>query len=165
MKRSLQLVSGTLAMILLITGAAAISAWPSYRATPEGSGMLKLSLSHGGARNCRPLTEAELAKLPPNMRRKEKCERGRLPVYVAMAVDGKLVYSVELPPGGLAGDGPSRVYQKFVLPAGTHDVVVQLRDTARAEGFDFESSRSIDIAAGQNYVIDFNPDAGGFVFN
>jgi len=165
MIRGLRLILGTLTITALVTGAAVLSAWPEYRSIPEGSAMLKLSFSHGGARNCRQMTEAELAKLPPNMRRKEVCERRRLPVLVALKIDGATAFRAELPPSGLSGDGPSRVYKKFVLRAGPHDIAVELRDSARAEGFDYSATRQIELAPGQNFVIDFDPVAGGFVFN
>jgi len=164
MNRVAHLVLGTLVMAALVTGAAALSAWPGYRSVPADSAMLKLSFSHGGARNCRERTEAELAKLPPNMRRTEICERERPPVHVVLEIDGSTAFEAELPPTGLAGDGPSRVYEKFVLPAGSHRLAVRLRDTARAEGFDHSAEREAELAPGQNFVIDFNPAAGGFIF-
>ncbi|HSF96250.1 MAG TPA: hypothetical protein VLA52_14590 [Thermohalobaculum sp.] len=165
MTRTLRLILGTIAVAALITGAAALSAWPSYSPVPQGSAMLKLSLSHGGVRNCRQLTEAELAKLPPNMRRKEICDRKRAPLTVELVIDGARVYHRDLPPSGLSGDGPSRVYEKFVLPAGPHSIAVRLRDTLRAEGFDYQAVRDVELAPGQNFVIDFSPVTGEFVFN
>jgi hypothetical protein len=165
MSRPLRLILGTAVMAALITGAAALSAWPAYQGLPEGDALLKLSFSHGGARNCRELTEAELAKLPPNMRRREICDRKRLPVLVVLDIDGATAFSAELPPSGLSGDGPSRVYKKFVLPYGSHEIAVRLRDSGRAEGFDYASERKVDLAPGQNFVIDFSPVSGGFVFN
>ena len=165
MTRIPRLILGALAMSALITGVAALSAWPSYRPVPEGSAMLKLSFGHGGARNCRLMTEAELAKLPPNMRNKEICDRRRAPLAVELEIDGALVYHADLPPSGLSGDGPARVYEKFVLPAGPHEVAVRLRDSGRAEGFDYQAAERVDLAPGQNFVIDFSPISGGFVFN
>ena len=75
------------------------------------------------------------------------------------------MYRADLPASGIAGDGPARVYQKFVLPAGEHQVEIRLRDTNRAEGFDHAASRRITLAAEQNFAIDFRPVAGGFIFN
>jgi len=164
-RNPVRLILGTLAMCALVTGTAWLSAWPPYRSIPEGDSMIKLSFSHGGERNCRPMTKAELAKLPPNMRRKEICERRRLPVYIELDLDGARVYSELVPPGGLAGDGPSQVYQRFVLPAGAHEVAIRMRDTARTEGFDYEAHRQITLAAEQNFAIDFEPAFGGFIFN
>jgi len=161
----IRLALGTVVMCALITGAAVLSAWPAYRSTPEGSAVLKLSFSHGGERSCRAMTEAELARLPPNMRRKEICDRKRLPVYVELDLDGETVYAALAPPGGLAGDGPSRVYERFVLPAGAHEVAVRMRDTAGTDGFNYEASRRIALRPDQSFAIDFDPTLGRFKFN
>jgi hypothetical protein len=163
--RIAKLILGALTMTAMITGVAALSAWPAYRSLPEGDAFLKLSFSHGGARNCRQLTEAELAQLPANMRRREVCDRKRLPVLVALEIDGAPAFRAELPPSGLSGDGPSRVYEKFTLTAGPHSIAVRLRDSGRTEGFDYAAERRIDLAPGQSFVIDFSPVSGGFVFN
>ena len=165
MSRAARLILGTIAMTAIIAGVAALSAWPSYRTIPEGTGLLKLSFSHGGERNCRDRTAAEMAKLPPNMRRTEVCNRKRLPVFIELDVDGKTVYRASLAPSGIASDGPSRTYQRFVLSAGEYDVALRLRDTSRAEGFDYAAERRISLAPEQNFVIDFHPVAGGFIFN
>jgi len=162
--RVFRLALGTAATVAVVTGAAALSAWPGYRSVPADSALMKLSFSHGGARNCRELTAEELARLPRNMRRTEVCERERLPVHVVLDIDGATAFEAELPPSGLAGDGPSRVYETFVLPAGPHAISVHLRDSARAEGYDHMAERRVELAAGQNFVIDFDPAAGGFVF-
>jgi hypothetical protein len=111
------------------------------------------------------MTEAELAKLPPNMRRTEICDRKRPPVYVELDLDGETVYNALLQPSGIAGDGPSRVYQRFVLPVGSHDVAIRLRDTTRTEGFDYAAERRISLVPMQSFAIDFRPSAGGFIFN
>jgi uncharacterized protein YbdZ (MbtH family) len=151
-------------MSALIVGAAALSAWPSYRSMPEGAGLVRLSFSHGGQKACRDLTEEELAKLPPNMRRKQVCDRQRPPLYVELDIDGATIFSAVLPSTGIAGDGPSRVYRRFVLPAGPHDLAVRLRDTSRPEGFDHAAMHHLDLAPDQSFAIDFNPALGGFTF-
>lgn len=163
--RAARLFLGTIVTTAIIAGVAVLSTWPAYRAIPEGTGVVKLSFSHGGARSCRELTQAELANLPPNMRRKEVCDRRRLPVTVELDLNGETVYRASLPSSGIAGDGPSRVYRRFLLPAGEHDIAIRLRDTARAEGFDYAAERRIALTPAQSLAIDFRPGAGGFVFN
>lgn len=165
MSRIRHIALGTIVTVLVVSGTAVLSAWPAWRATPEGMAVLKLSFAHGGQRSCRDLTEEEMAKLPPNMRRREVCDRRRPPVHVKMEVDGRLAFAAALPPTGLSGDGPSRVYESFLLPAGTYELALALRDTADGEGFAHRTNREVTLAPGQSVAIDFDPAAGGFVFH
>lgn len=159
-----RVVAGSLICLAVVAGAAALSAWPAWRSLPPGTGVVSLSFSHGGARDCRRLTEDELARLPANMRRPEVCDRTRADVRLEMDIDGATVLHRTIAPGGLAGDGPARVYQRFALPAGTHTVALRLADSGRAQGFDHEAAREIALAPAQNFVIDFRSEEGGFVF-
>ena len=126
---------------------------------------MKLSFSHGSDRSaaCRKRPPEELAKLPPNLRTPLECPRTRNPVFTELYIDTKLVYSASLPPSGLSSDGPSRVYQRFTVPAGRHSLLARLRDTPRADGFDHSIERTVDLAPGQSLAIDFRPELGGFI--
>jgi hypothetical protein len=156
----------TIVVVALCVGVAVFADWPRYSQLPPGSGMIKLSFTHGSNRQseCRRRTAEELAKLPPNMRNPLDCPRLRGSVYVELDLDGKTIYRASLPPSGLSGDGPSRLYQRFVVPAGPHTVEVRMRDTPRREGFDYAKSGAIVLAADENFVIDFRTEAQGFVF-
>jgi hypothetical protein len=153
-------------VVALFAGVATLADWPVYRQIPPGSGIVLLTFVHGADRRaqCRRLTPEEIAKLAPNMRRVEDCPRGRRPVYVELDVDGRDLFHASLPPSGVAGDGPSRVYQRFVLPAGRYDIAVRMRDTPRVDGFDHSRTGHIDLAADQIFVVDFRPESGEFVF-
>jgi hypothetical protein len=63
-----------------------LSASPAYDYAAEEKATIKLSLSHAAKRvePCVRLTPEEIAKLAPNMRRPEKCERERLPLTVEL---------------------------------------------------------------------------------
>jgi hypothetical protein len=98
------------------------------------------------------------------MRRVQDCPRARRPIYVELDVDGRNIYSASLPPTGIAGDGPSRVYRRFVLPARAYDVAVRMRDTARTEGFDHERRGSVELSPDQMFVIDYQSESGSFMF-
>ena len=152
------------ALVALVIGY--FSAAPAYTHFPADQALLKLSFSHGAPRRaeCRRLSAEELAKLAPNMRRAVECPRVRPPVLVALSIDGKGIFSASLPPSGLSGDGPSRIYRQFAVPPGSHVVRAALRDTARQEGFDYEREAEIVLAAGQSLAIDFRPEDGGFIF-
>jgi hypothetical protein len=135
---------------------------PAYTHFPPDRALIKLSFSHGAQRKaeCRRLSPEELARLAPNMRKPVQCERERLPVAVELTVDGATLYRASVPPSGLTGDGPARMYRRFAVAPGTHVVTMRLRDTARAEGYDYERSGTVELAAGQSFAIDFRTDLG-----
>ena len=155
-----------LVIVALFAAVAAFSNHPIYRQIPPGSGIVMLSFVHGSDRRaeCRRLTPEEIAKLPPNMRRVEDCPRRRRPIDVELEIDGHTIYRASLRPSGIAGDGPSRVYERFVLPAGRHDLAVRMRDTRRTEGFDHEKSGVVELAPDQLYVIDYRAASAEFIF-
>jgi hypothetical protein len=141
------------------------SLWPPVVHFPAEQSQIKLSLAHGADRKeeCRQRTAEELQQLAPNMRKKLDCPRERLPVWIEILVDGKSVYEASLPPTGLSGDGPSRVYARFTVPAGPRHLQLHLRDSARTEGYDFELDKVIELKPQQNLAVDFRPDMGGFI--
>lgn len=153
-------------ILALFSGVAALADWPAYRQIPEGTGVITMTFVHGANRkiDCRRRTPEEIAKLPPNMRRPDDCPRGRRPLYVELDIGGRTAYAAVLKPTGIAGDGPSRVYERFVLPAGSYDIAVRMRDSPRKEGFDHERRERVALAASQNLVIDFRSETGEFVF-
>ena len=139
---------------------------PLYQQFPDGQAQIKLSFAHGAARvrDCRRLTPQEIAKLPPNERRPNTCDRARVTVRVQLDLDGKIIYDADLPPTGLAGDGPARVYRKFAVPPGRHVLIARLRDGRDTAGFNYETRQEIELAPGQNLAVDFKSDIGGFIF-
>lgn len=166
MREALKMAARFVVLALVFMSVAALSNRPSYRSLPEGAGVLMLSFSHGADRKaaCRKATPEELAKLPPNMRRPEICPRDRPPIRVEFDIDGKRMFEADVPPSGIAGDGPSRVHRRFVLPAGSYDVAVRMRERP-GDDFDWQAERSIRVDPGANRVIDFRATAGGFVFH
>lgn len=139
---------------------------PKYTHFPPDMALIKLSLAHGAQRKggCRRFTQAELQKMAPNMRRPLDCPRQRLPVTVELLIDGEASYRATLPPTGLSGDGPSRIYQRFAVTPGRHTIVARLRESDRAEGFDYEKTAEIELTAQQSLAIDFRNELGGFIF-
>jgi hypothetical protein len=150
----------------LFAAVAAFSDWPVYRQIPRGSAIVMLTFVHGADRKaeCRRLTPEEIQKLSPNMRRVQECPRGRRPIYVELDLDGRTIFQANLPPTGIAGDGPSKVYERFVVPAGNYNVAVRMRDTPRTDGFDHERRAAVTLAADQMFVVDFRAESGEFVF-
>lgn len=138
---------------------------PPYTHFPPDSALIKFSLVHSAEHKggCRRLTAEEIAALPEIMRQPFDCPRERLPVFVELELDGALIYGASLPPSGLSGDGPAKLYQRFAVTPGRHHLVARLRDSDRAEGFDYQKAADIELAPGQNLVIDFRAETGGFI--
>jgi hypothetical protein len=165
MSKVLRICGQFVVVAVLFASVAVFADWPVYRQTPRGSAVAILTFVHGADRRaeCRRLTPEEIAKLPPNMRRAQDCPRGRRPVYVELDIGDQVAYRASLAPTGIAGDGPSRAYQRFVLPVGQYDLAVRMRDTARTEGFDYEREEKITLGPDQMFVIDFRSEPAGFV--
>ncbi len=137
---------------------------PAYTYVDPGSAVITLSFGHAGARvsECRRLTPEEIAALAPNMRRPMDCPRGRVSLLVEFELDGETLYRASLAPSGIAGDGASSVHERFVVAPGRYRVTVRLRDSRRAEGFDYEMEEDIELVPGQHLVVDFRAGTGGF---
>ncbi|MCG6903501.1 MAG: hypothetical protein LJE68_12550 [Rhodobacter sp.] len=159
------LILGGAITLALALATAALSAWPVWQALPEDHALIRLSFTQSGVRTCRDRTPEELAALARNMRRTQICDRRRAPVYVEFDLDGKTIFASNLPPGGLSGSGPSRVYQRFELPAGSYDISLRLRDDPALEGFTNSATRHLQLAPAQSLAIDYNDEAGGFIFH
>lgn len=139
---------------------------PVYRPIEPGQALIKLSFAYGGKHvgECRTRTQAELEALAPNMRSAKVCSRERVPLTIEFELNGQLAFRDILPPSGLRRDGPSRMYEKFIVPAGRHDIRLRLRNAAESGEWDYQADRSVILSAGDNLAIDFDPVAGGFVF-
>lgn len=153
-------------ILAFLMGVAGLSDWPRHRSIPEGTGVVTLSFNHGADRRaaCRAATPEELAKLPPNMRRPDICPRERPAIDVEFEIDGERVFEASVPPSGIASDGPSRVHQRFELPAGSHRLVVRMRDRP-GEDFNWQGEQTVELRPADHRVIDFRGDGGGFVFH
>ena len=139
---------------------------PSFTYLGPDLALLKLSFIHAGQplKACRHYTSEELAKTSVNRRRATDCARGRWPVTVELDLDGQPLYRGTHQPAGLWDDGPSAVYARFQVPAGRHRLDARLRDDGSKQGFAYSSTQSVDLAPGENFVVDFDAALGGFVY-
>lgn len=148
--------------LALVLGVAVLSARPVWQSLPDGKGLLRLSLTHSGGRNCRDRTPEELAKLPPNMRDRQICDRRRAPIRVEMDIDGRQAIAVDAPPSGLAGSGPSRIYESIELSAGSYRIDLRMSDDPTAEGFAYQATIDIALEPARSIAIDFDAASRGF---
>lgn len=138
---------------------------PSYRLRGDDEALIKLSFSHSAqlVQPCRERSEAELAKLAPNMRTKMDCPRQRADVLVELDMDDKPLYRISTPPTGLRQDGAATVYRRLAIPSGHHVFRARLAD-GPDKAFHFVRDIDLHLAAGQVLIVDFLTGEGGFVF-
>jgi len=138
---------------------------PRYQHLRPDQALLRLSFSHSGKlkADCRQRTPEELAKLPAHMRASLDCPRERSPVVVRVELDGAEVVEESFAPSGLSRDGAATGYRRVPIAAGRHRLRARFNNDARVSGFNYESDRLIDVAAGQVVLIDFAPERGGVV--
>jgi len=142
---------------------------PAYQQLPADYALIKLSFSHAAQRKqpCRERTPEELSRLPRNMRIAKDCPRERSNVVVEVDMDEQTLYHGVLPPSGLAHDGASSVYRRLPVRAGTHHLVLRLKDTEQGD-FGFIRDATVALEPGRVMVIDFKadaPGAGGWVLH
>jgi len=155
-----------LAYGLFAVAASAFSAWPLFNLIDPGQAVISLTFSHAGKRvgECRRLTQADLDKLPPNMRKPMDCPRERTPLKVVFRVDGAVLYQAVVPPSGIWSDGESTVYARFPVRAGEHRMFIGMNDSGRTAGFDFQLETSMKLVPEQHVVVEFDSERQSFVF-
>lgn len=136
-----------------------------YAASRPAESLIKLTFKHPGkiAEDCRERTPEELARMPVHMRKAKDCERTRPPVHVEFSLDGRVLLARTFPATGIMKDGPSYAYETFLVSPGSHKIVVDMRDSLRAEGFDYTFSRDLTLDPGSVAVIDFDNARQSFV--
>jgi hypothetical protein len=139
------------------------SQWPMYRHLGPDQALIKVSFTRVGkpVGDCRKPTEAELARLPPQMRPTEICPRERSPITVQVDVNGNKVLERTAPPSGLKKDSASAIYERVVVPAGEQRIAVRLSDDVRAREAPYHREATVKLAPGQVLVIDFDAEKGG----
>jgi hypothetical protein len=138
---------------------------PAYAPIAPGQALVRLSLSHAAQRKapCRQRSAEELAKLAPNMRAPVDCPRERAPLAIEVDLDGQAIFRRVAAPAGLARDGAATVYHREAVNAGRHTLTARMSDAPDGR-FNFEASKDVALNPGQVIVIDFDPNAGGFIF-
>jgi len=150
------------AMVLFI---GIFSTFPSYTRVPEGHATVKLSMRHTGQMigECTIMSEQELQRLPPNMRQAKVCPRERSSVEFQFLVDGTERYHEVVEPAGLNKDGRAKLYYRFTIAAGEHQITARLKDHRDLDDYNYQLSRNISLDSGGVLVVDFDPDRKEFI--
>ena len=135
---------------------------PSIRIIAEDEAVITIAFSHAGQLRepCRRLTQEELDKLPPNMRKLDDCPRERSPVILEARLDDETFYRVTLEPTGLFGDGGVDVFQRVKISAGEHLLSLKMNDSVRIDGFNHELEQLVIVDSAQILLVGFDSDRG-----
>jgi hypothetical protein len=135
---------------------------PSIRLIGADEAKLTIAFAHAGQLRepCRMLSQEELNKLAPNMRKVDDCPRERSPVTIEAELDGAIVYSASLPPPGLLGDGGVDVFFSAKIPAGEHQLKLKMNDSIRVEGFNHLFGQMVTVEPAQILLVEFNTKRG-----
>jgi hypothetical protein len=135
---------------------------PSIRILEDDEAMITIAFAHAGESRepCRRLSQEELVKLPPNMRKPEDCPRERSPVVIQALLDGNTLIDETLQPPGLFKDGGVNVYFSGKIPAGNHHFEIKMDDSVRKEGFDHRFEQDINIKPAQILLVNFDSQKG-----
>lgn len=135
---------------------------PSVRVIEDNEAMITVAFAHAGetVAECRRLSQEELMKLPPNMRKPEDCPRERSPIIIEAMLDGKIVFSETMLPPGIFNDGGVNIYYNSKVPAGKHMFEIKMDDSVRKQGFNHQLTQDIDIKPTQILLVEFEPLKG-----
>ena len=131
---------------------------PSVRVIEDDEAMITVAFGHAGEtlKACRRLSQEELMKLPPNMRKPEDCPRERSPIIIDALLDGKTIFSKTMLPPGIFSDGSVNIYYNSKIPAGKHRFEIKMDDSVRKQGFDHRLIQDIDIKPAQIMLVEFD---------
>ena len=137
---------------------------PSVSLIADDEAKITIAFAHAGQLReaCRRLSQEELNKLPPNMRKIDDCPRERSPVTIEALLDGEPFYSEVLQPPGLFGDGGVDVFYSVKIPAGEHHLSLKMNDSVRVEGFNHSFEQQVKVKPAQILLVGFEP-RNGFV--
>ncbi|RLA03945.1 MAG: hypothetical protein DRQ47_04215 [Gammaproteobacteria bacterium] len=138
---------------------------PTYTRVAEGDATVKLSMRHTGQiiGECRIMSEEELQRLPPNMRQAKVCPRERSSIEFQFLVDGEEAYHKVVEPAGYKKDGRAKLYHRFTIKAGEHEITARLKDHRDLEDFNYQETQMIDLPSRAVLVVDFDPDTKKFI--
>lgn len=135
---------------------------PAIRLIADNESRITIAFAHAGQLReaCRRLSQEELNELPPNMRKLEDCPRERSPVTIEALLDDEPLYSAQLQPPGLFGDGGVDVFYSGKIPSGKHRLKLKMNDSVRIAGFNHEFEQQISVEPAQILLVGFDSRLG-----
>lgn len=137
---------------------------PAHHQLDKDQAMITFTLGHVGKRveECRRLTQEELLKLAPNMRRPMECSRERSPITMELQMDGKVIYRHTAPPLGLYKDQGIDIYQNIKVPVGEHRLFAWVNDDINVDGPIYTLEQDVNLKPEQHLIVEFKSATGSF---
>ena len=146
---------------------ARFSSWPNTTLRGSDQAVISLTFSQAGQllQECRKLTQAELDKLPANMRKTEECQRERQPIEVVFKLDNNIIYEEKIAPTGIWSDGAVTIYKRMKVPKGHHRLFIGMRNSNIEQGFDYQFESELELKSGQHLTVEFDELSERFIIN
>lgn len=140
---------------------------PSYRQLAEDKAVVTLAFGHAAQRvsECNVLSQEELMKLAPNMRKPMDCPRERSPITVELQVDGEVAIRDIFDAPGIYQDQSVDVYRNVKVPHGEHRLSVWMNDDVNVDGPTYRFERTVNLQPAQRFVVTFDANKNGFSVN
>jgi quinol-cytochrome oxidoreductase complex cytochrome b subunit/coenzyme F420-reducing hydrogenase delta subunit/Pyruvate/2-oxoacid:ferredoxin oxidoreductase delta subunit len=151
--------------IILLSAASILylSEGPIYPFYNKEMALIKFAFKYSGRHKSeqRELTEKETENMLRHMRRTNSPfpkmrmvgKRERLPVYIELEIDNRMILSKTYYPAGLKNDGPTFAYEEIPVLPGAHHIKIRMRDSKRESGFDYIFEKEIEAQAGKVIVV------------
>ena len=137
---------------------------PPYRQLAENNAVLTLAFGHAAKRvsECNILSQEELLKLAPNMRKPMDCPRERSPVSIELRLDGEIAVQDVIEAPGLYQDQSIDVYRNIKVPHGEHRLAVWMNDDVNVDGPTYHFEQTVNLRPAQRLVLTFDASKEGF---
>lgn len=135
---------------------------PPYRQLAADEAVVTLAFGHTARRvsECVRLSQAELQKLAPNMRKPADCPRERSPVTIEVRLDGKVFAQAVIRAPGLYQDQGIDVYREIKAEQGAHRLAVWMNDDVNVDGPTYQLDQTIILHPAQRVVVSFAKGQG-----
>ncbi len=140
------------------------SLYPTYHQLDKDQSLITFTLGHVGKHvdECRRLTQEELLKLAPNMRKPMECSRERSSITMELQMDGEVIFNKTAMPLGLFKDQGIDIYHNIKVPAGKHRLLAWLNDDVNVDGPIYKLEQDVDLKPEQHVIVEFISGAGQF---
>jgi len=137
---------------------------PPYRQLAEEKSVVTLAFGHAGERiaECKVLSQQELEKLAPNMRKPTDCPRERSPITIELQLDNQAAIKDVFQAPGFYQDQSVDVYRNVNVASGKHLLSVWMNDDINVDGHTHRLDQSVNLLPAQRLVVSFDTTTNEF---